>query len=301
MDKILLDMNKTIWILWLQGWENAPKLVQHCLRSWERHNPEWTIHALDSETLSAHVDVSDFRALSERITPQAWSDIIRMHLLREQGGVWVDATCFCCRPLDGWLPDRLTSGFFAFERPGEDRLISSWFLAAVPGNRLVDTYCREVRDYWLNNPGLRLYCPWDEETTETGEGLRKLLDNKYVSSFLLKYPTLWFSFLFTKVLKIYPYYVFHYRFEYCYKRDSYFRAVWDATPKISADIPHTLQHVGLLNPLSDAVRQDIDQRVAPLYKLTWKLDETKITPGCVLDYLLGCQGTSTHTRGAFQK
>ena len=26
---------KTIWMLWYQGWENAPELVKRCRRSWQ--------------------------------------------------------------------------------------------------------------------------------------------------------------------------------------------------------------------------------------------------------------------------
>ena len=38
----MTDFPKTLWMLWLQGRENAPE-VQRCLRSWEHHNQGWTI------------------------------------------------------------------------------------------------------------------------------------------------------------------------------------------------------------------------------------------------------------------
>ena len=47
------DFPRTIWLFWLQGWENTPELVKRCLRSWEHHNPGWTIRTLDAETLPA--------------------------------------------------------------------------------------------------------------------------------------------------------------------------------------------------------------------------------------------------------
>ncbi len=56
---------RTIWILWLQGRENAPELVKRCLRSWEYHNPGWTIRVLDAETLPAYIDLSGFSATPE--------------------------------------------------------------------------------------------------------------------------------------------------------------------------------------------------------------------------------------------
>ncbi len=37
------DFPRTIWMLWYQGWENAPELVKRCLCSWQHHNRGWTI------------------------------------------------------------------------------------------------------------------------------------------------------------------------------------------------------------------------------------------------------------------
>ena len=60
----------------------------------------------------------------------------------DDGGVWVDASVVPVKPLSQWLGDALTeAGFFAFERPGPDRPISSWFLAATPRNLI-------FREWW---------------------------------------------------------------------------------------------------------------------------------------------------------
>jgi len=42
----------------------------------------------------------------------------------------------------------MSRGFFAWHRPGPDRLLSSWFLAAVPGNKLIRAWERLLRAYW---------------------------------------------------------------------------------------------------------------------------------------------------------
>ena len=79
-------------MFWRQGWDVAPELVRRCLRSWEYHNPGWTIRALDAETLPAYVDLSDFSAASERdFTVQTLSDLLRLGLMSTHGGVWADA------------------------------------------------------------------------------------------------------------------------------------------------------------------------------------------------------------------
>lgn len=43
---------KTIWIFWLQGWDNAPELVKLVRQTWQHHNPSWTIISLEESNLS---------------------------------------------------------------------------------------------------------------------------------------------------------------------------------------------------------------------------------------------------------
>ena len=300
----LSSFPKKLFLAWFQGWERAPDVVIHCRNSWEHHNPTWQIHFLDDTNLSSYVNLADFSSLSKTLPPYILSEILRLRLLKTYGGVWADATCFCCRPLDEWLDRYLDSGFFAFNRPGQDRMISSWFLAAAPGNRLVDIYCQAVCNYWLKNPKLRPTASDDLlveacsrasdndwrrnpglRPAEPDDKLANFLKTPYIQSLLLKRPWLWHTFLFVKGLKLFPYFWFHYLFEHCYRNDLSFRETWDVTLKVDADIPHRLQHIGLLQPVPDQIKQEIDSRAAPLYKLTWKLEDENIPEGSTLDYL----------------
>ena len=131
-------MRKVIWSCWFQKRDQAPELVRKCLQSWEDHNPGWEVRVLDAETVCRYVDLRSHIDLSRQtLIAASLSNIVRILLLHEYGGVWADATTLCNVPLDDWLPLAANTGFFAFARPGEDRLLSSWFLAAEPGNPLV--------------------------------------------------------------------------------------------------------------------------------------------------------------------
>ena len=46
-----MELNKTIWILWLQGWDQAPWLQQQVAESWEINNPTWNVVRLSLENL----------------------------------------------------------------------------------------------------------------------------------------------------------------------------------------------------------------------------------------------------------
>ena len=142
-------MRKVIWTCWLQGPAHAPELVQKCLSSWEERNPDWEVRRLDASTaLQFAPALATFDLASRTVTSASLSDILRISLLHEYGGVWADATLFCNHSLDDWLPQVFDEGFFAFDRPGPDRWLSSWFLAATPGHPVIAAWARAVHDYW---------------------------------------------------------------------------------------------------------------------------------------------------------
>lgn len=143
-------MNKTIWMLWLQGWDKAPHVATRCRNSFAAMNPGWQIRCLDADSypVALGADGTWITRLAEVIPPAALSDLIRIQLLRTYGGVWADATVLCLRPLDEWLPLVATETLFAFRDPGPDRRLSSWFLAAPPADPIVAAWADACRHYW---------------------------------------------------------------------------------------------------------------------------------------------------------
>lgn len=140
---------KPIFMLWFQGWGAAPRLVKQCVRSWRKYNPEWQVVLLDCHTLPAWVEWR--RGIAEAdeksFTKAGASDLIRLALLRKFGGVWADATTFCCQPLASWLPN---DDFFAFDNDDTDKHIASWFLSASYDSTILDAWHDETQRYWSN-------------------------------------------------------------------------------------------------------------------------------------------------------
>ena len=141
------ELPRRIWIYWKQGWSNAPPLVDRCRRSWIEKNPGWEVVQLDEANLAEWIgNASIFEEREMSVTHR--SNLVRLHLLARHGGVWTDATVWCPGPLDAWLPDLMATGFFAFSRPGPDRLLATWFLAAQPAHPLVHAWQERVERYW---------------------------------------------------------------------------------------------------------------------------------------------------------
>lgn len=141
---------KTIWMLWLQGWDNAPPVVQGCVNSWRQYNPQWDIRLLTAADLPGLLpdDPGLFAVRNKKLPPEAFSNLVRLALLRRYGGVWADATTYCLVPLDTWVHDAASSGFFGFANPGPDRMLSSWFMAAQKDQILLSIWQHYCVAYW---------------------------------------------------------------------------------------------------------------------------------------------------------
>jgi hypothetical protein len=218
-------MNKTIFILWFQGFEKSPEIIKKCIQSWKYYNSDWNVIMIENDNLVNYININEHIDMTNKnINYTALSDIIRIILLKKYGGLWVDATTFCNKPLNEWLPSCITEGFFAFDKPGNDRLVSSWFLYAEKDNYIVNNWFNlTIAYYKMNNSP-------------------------------------------------HTYFWFHYLFGDLYNSDNRFKEIWDKVPKISANSlgPHYLQEKGMFNSLTFETKENIDNKLTPLYKLSYK-------------------------------
>ncbi len=266
---------KIIWIYWKQGESNAPLLVSRCISSWKRENPEWTIKVLNNDSVAGYIDITSERAYFEKLTIAHQSDLIRLFLLSKYGGVWVDATLFCVRPIDPWIHEKSHSGIFVFCNPGPDRVMANWFIASEKGNPIITKLSDKLTLFYMQNgPNLKI-----NDKCWKVSLLGRLLNR---STSTTKY---WFSPIATKIFRAYPYFVFHYLFEVIISKGEC-RTIWDRSSKISADGPHALQEFGLLSTVDENIKIRIDSKLEPMYKLSWKYKLEECDKDSVLYYLL---------------
>ena len=146
-------MIKVIYIYWGQKFINASFVVKKCLLSWKLKNPTWEIIELDDDNLSEYINIEEEipDIQNKNITKTSYSDIIRVFLLAKYGGCWCDATTFCNKPLNNWLNEKISTGFFGFKRPGGDGFISSWFLYSEENNYIIQKWKEKTILYWKNH------------------------------------------------------------------------------------------------------------------------------------------------------
>jgi FkbM family methyltransferase len=246
---------KTIYSLWLQGADQAPRIVCAALERWSALNPEYELRVLDKTALGELL--SGFAVPPEKLSPQTLSDLVRARILLSKGGVWADATVFPVRPLRDWLPKFVRqSGFFAFEKPTSDRPLSSWFIAASPGHPLFVRWWGEIERYWSKPRTLARYdkpylvdaaqIPDDPVWEVAPEGGAQA--------------------------ETYPYFWFHYLFSYLLARDTSFAAEWARCTKRSASPAQRVLFLFDEGRKPPPAKVAEAMRAAPLHKLNWRQD-----------------------------
>ena len=252
-------------------------MVKQCKNSWIKLNPGYEIHTLDQHSLFDYIDFPKGIDIHRKdLTVQKIAVLGRLALLSKYGGAWTDATVMCVRPLDQWLEEYYTTHFFAFQNPARDRLISNWFLAAEPENLIIQRLYKSFADFYTNNY-------FSNQGTAFGEMLLKYFNNRWSLNF--RTSTMWHSWFARKVLRVYPYFIFHYTFNKLIITDPECSKVWREAKRFPARLPHRLQHFRKVANGIEKAKLDIDSGLVPMYKLNWRIDISAPYWAVILGYL----------------
>lgn len=88
-------MERIVWTMWWQGLENAPSIVNACIKSMYKYIKNVKIIVLNKDNYSDYVTVPEhimFKFNEGYLSITHLSDVIRMLLLFQYGGLWLDST-----------------------------------------------------------------------------------------------------------------------------------------------------------------------------------------------------------------
>jgi len=151
------ELSNKVWVCWLQGIENAPVLVQKCYASLQEHLTDKEIVLLTEENYREYAHFPEYiqkKIDCGVITRTHMSDLLRLELLIQYGGTWIDATVFCS---GGHYPSYiLDSDLFVFQclKPGLDghcNSISSWLMTACTNHPILLLTRAMLYDYWAKH------------------------------------------------------------------------------------------------------------------------------------------------------
>lgn len=157
--KTILEPDITpVWMLWLQGHENAPDVVKICVRSVERSlNKKEKLYFLDQSNIADYIDLPEYiqKKWENGFMANAhFADLIRIRLLNIYGGVWIDSTIYV---MGKKLPDYIRdSSFFMYKvyplyGEWDPILYSNWLIKSEPNNKVLQKTEQLLWKIWEQN------------------------------------------------------------------------------------------------------------------------------------------------------
>lgn len=96
-----------IWVFWAQGYDSMPDLVSKCIETVKKNSGNAQVILLTAENFEKYATLPEWivdKFRSGIISPMYFSDALRFNLLKNHGGLWLDATDF--------VIDEITDDYF---------------------------------------------------------------------------------------------------------------------------------------------------------------------------------------------
>lgn len=145
-----------IWICWWQGQDNAPDIVKRCVESIQTHAGNHKVVIITDENYTDFVSFPDWIEEKYRkgiITKTHLSDLLRLSLLAQYGGVWLDSTFYCT----GDLEPCFNAPIWSIKRPDYRHVsvacgeFANYSFGCTSEYRMIFAILREyLLDYWKN-------------------------------------------------------------------------------------------------------------------------------------------------------
>ena len=168
-----MSIPKVIHYCWFGGGE-LPKMAEKCIRSWQKYCPDYQIICWNENNF----DVNENRYAKEAYEAKKWafvSDYVRLKVLYEQGGIYLDTDVELLKPLDSLIEHQ---GYVGYEQSG---LVSTGLgFACEAGNSLIEALLRDYDEIpFQKADGSYDLMPCPDRNTETLKRLGLVADGTY--------------------------------------------------------------------------------------------------------------------------
>ena len=205
--KKTFNNEKIIWQFWGQGWdfEKLPDVVKISYKSVEKYKKDYEIIHLDMNNINDYLEIPAYilkKVEDKKMGFAHFTDIIRLALLYNYGGVWIDATIL----LTDYLPQEyFEMDYFMFQRDDNlenkkdwedyDDFYFSWnnemkvrvlnsIIFAKKNNEIIKTLLDMLLIFWEHNDLVPNYFFFQVLYTELVENYYKKKQCKIVSDTL---------------------------------------------------------------------------------------------------------------------
>lgn len=158
-----------IWQYWHEGEEKAPELIKKCLKSVRKFEGDKKIIVLSFETIKNYVDLPQryYDLVNSKKMPLAhFSDILRLYLLNQYGGLWIDSTIY----LTDKIPFNIIDCNFFVPQKDEtedeqENAMSCFLIRAKKGSANLMALKFALERYWADNDFVLNYFMFEHIST----------------------------------------------------------------------------------------------------------------------------------------
>ena len=144
---------KIIWAFWDS--KEMPEVVKICINNWKELHPDFEINILNNETI--HTFLPNFPKLKD-FNPVFKSDLLRLSLLKEYGGIYLDASVFLNQRLDQYISFYIENNLdllvFSSEGHPNDKkypITENWFIISEKNNLFIEKWLFYLTEVFLSN------------------------------------------------------------------------------------------------------------------------------------------------------
>ena len=227
-----------VWTLWWQGEEQMPPLVKVCFETLKKYSNGHKVNLVTKDNFQHFATLPDYilkKMEKGRISITPFSDILRVCLLYEHGGLWLDLTVLLTSPLP---PLPLICSHLGFWTPKDD------------GNIL--EICFGARNWIVREDKLVAFCFYTSKHNILSDFIR----------------TMFFSYLKKKSVFI-DYFLIDYIISLAYDNLPEVRVMIDSVPRNNPKV-HEIQHRLNLNCEYNKILFDETLSDTNFHKLSWK-------------------------------
>ena len=184
--------------------------MQLCIKSWDLYGDFDQVDILDAASVYNFLPPGTLPSTYQSLPVQIQSDLVRLGLLREYGGIWMDASTLVTSPVASWLGSlELNTESFLFQNTGAGiggRLFETGFMASRPNHEFFSDWFNSMRALFSRHRIHRAHSPASSAPLFAKKLFAFL--NKYLrqsarlSAFWVVPPLSWLPF--------YPFFIVHY-------------------------------------------------------------------------------------------
>jgi len=180
---------KKIWTYWDNPdnpSKGLPKVVKLCMESWRKFNPNYEIVLLTKKNIKGYITIPDEIRTHPHYndSPQRFADLVRLYVLEEHGGIWIDASVLVKQPFDDWLfPKYGEFAGYYIGTYGIDKkvpVIENWFLAANKGSKFIKRW----KDEFLEIANFKDIHGYLDSRKKMGVNFSKFRDPYYLAAYV---------------------------------------------------------------------------------------------------------------------